>query len=146
MRILAWLVGVPALAACALVLWLVPDWSFLKGEVTVYSARCRVDVVDNFCADPLFTVGPETFRVSEDRQEVLSRRDGFPPSRLTECAVVDRLNWQCKYSDGSAQLGFTDGTYFSNPLGTSRRIITDYKERYYFFSRTEYLKLKFRRK
>lgn len=73
------------------------------------------------------------YKPNRERQEVLSWATGFPPDRLTKCAVVDRKNWKCPYNDGSATFGFQNGEYFNYP-SEDKDI---YKE--YYVSRREWL-------
>lgn len=89
------------------------DLSFIKGEIVAYELVCEVKPQYNTCpGKTLFAGRARHYKPNKERQEVLSWTKGFPPDRLTDCAVVDRKNWQCSYGDKSATFGFQNGEYF----------------------------------
>lgn len=91
------------------------DLSFLKGEIVSYQLECDVKPEYNVCppGKTLFALRAHHYKPNKDRQEVLSWIEGFPPDRLTDCAVVDRENWKCSFDDKSSTFGFENGSYFS---------------------------------
>ncbi len=110
------------------------DWSFLKGEIIAYGLECEVKPQYNTCpGKTLFTMRTRHYKPNKDRQEVISWTQGFPPDRLTRCAVVDRKNWKCEYNDKSATFGFENGQYFDYPAEDK----SIYKE--YYVSRQTWL-------
>lgn len=112
------------------------DLSFFKGEIISYELQCDVKPQSNICppGKTLFALRAHHYKPNKDRQEVLSWTEGFPPDRLTDCAVVDRKNWKCSYDDKSATFGFENGNYF-NYVVEDKPIYTEYS-----VSRQEWLK------
>lgn len=68
----------------------------------------------------ILTLRRTTYKVSSESQTVVYWVEGFPPERLSRCAVRDRLNWQCRYSDGSAALYMVDGVLQQSPKSPAR--------------------------
>ena len=92
------------MGAMAIGMYVVPDWGFLKSEITSYSADCVVPVVNGRCPKDLFANTPVTYKVSTSDQSVIYWVNGFPPSRLANCAVASRTSWKCEYPDKSATM------------------------------------------
>ena len=69
----------------------VPDWGFIKGEITEYSiAPCPE------CPTRMMTLNSRKYKPNVKTQEVLSWMPDFGfPDRYTNCAVVSRTNWEC---------------------------------------------------
>jgi hypothetical protein len=63
--------GILSIGAVLVVTWYVIDWGFLKGEITVYSAQCKVPVKNGECADYKFTLRPTTYKPMQDQQVVV---------------------------------------------------------------------------
>ena len=101
---LGWVIGI----IVVLLFVCITDWDFLKGEITNYSiAPCPE------CRTGMMTLNPTVYRPSSARQEVVSWMPGFQSvDRYTNCAVVDRENWQCTYDDNSGTIGFTGGKFW----------------------------------
>ena len=90
------------------------DWGFLNSEITEYSATCNDVVVNNHCDSLAYTATPQVYKVSIERQQVLSwlaTDKGETLQTFKDCSVVDRENWKCTYSDDSGTFGFEDGKY-----------------------------------
>ena len=107
------------------------DFSFIKGEIVEYGIQCDSKPVNNYCPKALFSLRAQHYKPNKDRQEVISWTTGFPPERLTNCAIIDRKNWQCEFDDKSATFGFQDGVYFNYPA-----VEHDYNKEYYVSRQT----------
>lgn len=88
------------------------DWGFLRGEITEYPIQCNEIIAPNVCKNIEFAQRKTTYKVDYDKQKVFYQTEGFSVEELSDCAIRDRKNWSCKYPDGSAQLGFTDGKFW----------------------------------
>jgi hypothetical protein len=66
-----------------------------------------------------------------DAQNVVSWLHGSPPDRFTGCAIRDRKNWLCTYSDGSGQFRFNGGVHFEKSLGRERTFSDAFRQREY---------------
>jgi len=128
------------MGAMAIGMYVVPDWGFLKSKITSYSADCEVPVVNGRCPKYLFANTPVTYKVSTSDQSVIYWVNGFPPSRLANCAVASRTSWKCEYPDKSATMGFQDGTFFSYSDGNESDFVKDHDAKQYPLSRLEYLR------
>ena len=102
------------------------DFSIFQSEITHYSARCEIPVINGHCTRPEYTYRPTTYRVDVEHQTVIYWMEGFNVQRLQDCAVADRMNWTCKFSDGSAELGFQDGKHFERTIGQTSSIVQDF--------------------
>jgi hypothetical protein len=107
------------------------DWSFLKGEIREYPiAPCPE------CSGRVMTLNERVYKPSSTRQDVVSWMPGLGiVDRYTNCAVVNRKNWQCTYNDGSRTFGFSEGKYW-NDDSQSKKLGWQY------ISRFRYLKVK----
>jgi hypothetical protein len=110
------------------------DFSFLKGEIVSYSLYCEVETQYNVCpGETAFALRKTHYKPNKKTQEVLYWVEGASPSRLTNCAVVNRKNWECEYNDGSAAFGFQNGRYFYFSAQD------DYEWNEFYVSRTRWL-------
>lgn len=106
-EILYWLVVV--VFWIAIVVY-IPDWGFVKGEVTQYSIAPCGD-----CPTGKMPLNTTKYKPNTDTQEVLSWMPEFGiPVRYTSCAVVSRTDWTCSYNDGSGIFGFNNGIYWDD--------------------------------
>jgi hypothetical protein len=111
-----------------------------NSEITAYAVICKEKPVLNKCDNPEYAHGKTTYKVNESRQEVIYWVEGFPPERLTKCAIKDKRNWSCKYNDESAEFGFNNGNFWEISLEPSHsEWENDLFSRIYYPSRTEYL-------
>ena len=92
-------------------------------EVTVYRAYSFDDpeaVQGGLAGHPVNY--PITYAVFPSSQTVVYSRSQVDeiPRSLAGCSVRNRLNWQCKFSDGSGTLTMTDGHFSQvpNPFGS----------------------------
>jgi hypothetical protein len=112
-------------AFAAFVYWMTGDG---REEITSYSARCDngATVAPVVYADGLgmtyeqlrasikrcamFTASKTTFSLSTANDSVTYRIGDLPYlNKQVDCAILDRENWVCDYSDGSGKIGFIDG-------------------------------------
>jgi hypothetical protein len=110
-----------------------------SSEITAYPVQCKTIVQNGQCSAPEYTLRYTTFKVFVNEQNVVSAVEGFPPTRLTQCAVRDRMNWSCRYDDDSAELGFNDGAYFEVTL--KQPTFATLSRNVYYVSYTEYLRI-----
>lgn len=98
-KFVAWLLGGVLLAAAGFVIW--PTLEHFKGEATVYRMFCTSDRGDdNSCGlKHELTSTPETYKVFPDQQSVIVWIGSEAPSKLSNCAVRDALNWRCTRTD-----------------------------------------------
>jgi hypothetical protein len=91
-----------------------PAYEHLAGEATVYRMFCTSDRKDEGpcpLRDELTSV-PETYKAFPDQQSVIVWIGNDAPSKLSNCAVRDALNWRCTRSDkkvGSVEQSMADG-------------------------------------
>ena len=98
-RIAAWLIGGILLGLAVFFMW--PAYEHLAGEATVYRMFCTSDRKDEGpcpLRDELTSV-PETYKAFPDQQSVIVWIGNDAPSKLSNCAVRDALNWRCTRSD-----------------------------------------------
>lgn len=99
-----WITGGLVLGLVAVLIW--PVVERLKGEATVYRMFCTSDRVgDSPCAlKNELTSTPETYKAFPDQQSVIVWIGNDAPSKLSNCAVRDALNWRCTRTnkEGSA--------------------------------------------
>ena len=111
-KILAGLAGGLLSALALVLLW--PAYGHLKGEATVYRMFCASDRADDRpCAlkDEL-TATTETYKAFPDQQSVIVWIGNDAPSKLTNCAVRDAMNWRCTNRDkqgGSLEQSMAEG-------------------------------------
>jgi hypothetical protein len=89
------------------VLFLVwPILDVAQNQVTVYP----LVLVEGHGPSP---ANRSVYKVYPETQTVVHWVPGIDevPDRLAKCAVRDRLNWRCEYSDGSAVLTMREGTF-----------------------------------
>lgn len=84
-----------------------------NGEVTVYHVYCDNSVPVESCwsipRQPL-TAAPTTYRVSAERQSVISWvKGGWGLRALENCVVRDKKHWTCEYLDGSLDVFMHQG-------------------------------------
>lgn len=105
LKIVLWPLALAAAAIGIAVLHWVwqPLGEALRNEVTVYPAMRT--------PQGLLPLNRSTYKAFPESQSVIHWMPDLSgtPDRLARCAVRDRLNWQCEYSDGSAALHMTDG-------------------------------------
>jgi hypothetical protein len=109
-RIVAWLIGGIVLGLAIFFMW--PVYERLIGEATVYRMFCASDR-DTPCVlrDELTSV-PETYKAFPDQQSVIVWIGNDAPSKLSNCAVRDALNWRCTRADkkvGTVEQSMADG-------------------------------------
>lgn len=126
-----------------LLFFYLPDWGFLKSEITEYPVSCQVKVASGKCSNIAYTLNPTIYKVSSTRQEVVYWSDagGFV-NRLTKCAVRDRRNWSCKYDDDSAEFGFIGSKFYSQTLlNTNDSFMKDYNEKTFYVSKFQWIEI-----
>lgn len=111
------------------------DWGLLKSEITAYPINCPSDL--DYCYSLRYT----RYKIDKRNQEVIYWTEGFLPEKLTNCAIVNRSNWSCKYNDGSAEFGFTNGTYYNYSLITDN--LEELTKDIRYVSRIEYYYIQF---
>ena len=87
------------LGLAAFFMW--PVYEHLTGEATVYRMFCTSERADDspcVLRDELTSV-PETYKAFPDQQSVIVWIGSDAPSRLSNCAVRDALNWRCTRND-----------------------------------------------
>jgi hypothetical protein len=85
------------LALAAFFMW--PAYEHWNGEATVYRMFCKSDRKDDSpCKDQRTSV-TETYKAFPDQQSVIVWIGNDPPSKLSNCAVRDALNWRCTNRD-----------------------------------------------
>jgi hypothetical protein len=94
-RIVTGLIGGVLLGFAAFLMW--PTFEHFKGEATVYRMFCtsnRNDDAPCVLRDEL-TSATETYKAFPDQQSVIVWIGDDAPSKLSNCAVRDALNWRC---------------------------------------------------
>jgi len=92
-------IGGALIGLAAFFMW--PAYEHLNGEATVYRMFCTADRTDdNPCAlkNELTSV-TETYKAFPDQQSVIVWIGNDAPSRLSNCAVRDAINWRCTKND-----------------------------------------------
>jgi hypothetical protein len=98
-RIVAFLLGSMLLGLAAFFVW--PVYEHWNGEATVYRMFCKSDRNDDspcVLKDEVTSV-TETYKAFPDQQSVIVWIGSDAPSKLSNCAVRDALNWRCKSTD-----------------------------------------------
>lgn len=93
------------------------DW-FPINEVSDYPLYCTENFMEKGnCPGTLGTARMTAYKVFEDRQEVIYWRHGLDetPRKMANCAVRNKNNWACTYSDGSGPVVMIDGIRNSEP-------------------------------
>ena len=103
-RIALGLIGACLLGLAACLMW--PAFEHWNGEATVYRMFCTTD---RDAASPCvlkneLTSLTETYKAFPDQQSVIVWIGNDAPSKLSNCAVRDALNWRCTKND---RLGIT---------------------------------------
>ena len=98
-RIVTFLIGGVLLGVAAFLMW--PTFEHFKGEATVYRMFCASNRNDN---DPCvlreeLTSVTETYKAFPDQQSIIVWIGDDAPSKLSNCAVRDALNWRCTKID-----------------------------------------------
>jgi hypothetical protein len=98
-KIAAWLVGGIVLGIAAFFLW--PAYERFSGEATVYRMFCTTGRKDDGrCGlKNELTSMTETYKAYPDQQSVIVWIGNDAPSKLSNCAVRDALNWRCSRND-----------------------------------------------
>jgi len=109
-RHILWTIVVAPLVAFGL---LFIDWGFLDNTATVYMVECKVDASNNYCSAPGKASGTVVYKVYPEQHAVVQQMSGIGPTRFPDCAIVDRLNWECKYlgNDDGSHFGLTNGVF-----------------------------------
>ena len=89
------------------------DWGSFSSEITSYGIICTDALINGRCLSSAYSSGSNTYKVNADNNQVIDENYPGGPEKLKDCAVVNRENWKCHYSDGSGPIGFTNGIYFS---------------------------------
>ena len=98
-KIVICLIGGMLLGLAAFFVW--PAYERLNGEATVFRMFCTSDHNDGspcVLRDELTSV-TETYKAFPDQQSVIVWIGSEAPSKLSNCAVRDALNWRCTKSD-----------------------------------------------
>jgi hypothetical protein len=98
-RIVIGLIGGMLLGLAAFLMW--PTYQRLIGEATVYRMFCTSDQRDDAPCVPRDerTSPTETYKAFPDQQSVIVWIGNEAPSKLSNCAVRDAMNWRCAKSD-----------------------------------------------
>jgi hypothetical protein len=80
------------------------------------------------------------YKIDKRNQKVIYWTQGFPPNTVTNCTILNRRNWKCRYDDESAEFGFSGGEYYEISLEPSE-IIDELTKHQSSVSRLEYLNL-----
>lgn len=98
-KIVSWIVGGGMLSLAAFFVW--PVFDRMSGETTAYRAFCASERKgDKACPlkDEAASI-TETFKAFPDQQSVITWIGDGAPSKLSDCAVRDVLNWRCTSRD-----------------------------------------------
>jgi hypothetical protein len=98
-RIILGLIGCWLLGLAAFFMW--PAYEHWNGETTVFRMYCTSDrEAAGPCVlrDELTSV-TETYKAFPDQQSIIVWIGNDAPSKLSNCAVRDALNWRCAKSD-----------------------------------------------
>ena len=111
-RIGAGVVGIIVLGLAAILMW--PVFEHLNGEVTVYRMFCTSDRKDDGSCGLKneLTSTTETYKAFPDQQSVIVWIGNDAPSKLSNCAVRDALDWRCTRIDkrgATVEQSMTDG-------------------------------------
>jgi hypothetical protein len=93
------LIGGVLLGLATFLMW--PALEHFRGEATVYRMFCTSDRKDDspcVLKDELTSV-TETYKAFPDQQSVIVWIGNDAPSKLSNCAVRDALNWRCTKND-----------------------------------------------
>lgn len=120
----------------AFVVWSV--WFFglnpFSNEITSYTALCgRKEVTTSGCKDSaeLRSLEKQTYTISKSGQEIVYWNDIFNRyDKMLNCAIVNRENWTCGYSDGVTTLTVQDGDFASAEF---RSAGIEYISRWYYY-------------
>jgi hypothetical protein len=91
------------------------DLGVAMGEITAYPVMCEVELEGGDC--PLGRGLPlnwTTYKVYVDQQMVVANTRGGFVRKFNNCAVADRVNWQCARPDDSGTFGFSEGRYWES--------------------------------
>jgi hypothetical protein len=95
------------------------DW-LSTSDITTYEVTCRVQLVaDNCPGNQWIKLRKTTYKVGAD--SVVSQVEGSLPQRLSQCAVIDKRNWQCH--DEGFVVGFTGGEFWRGAPGIDGKVI-----------------------
>jgi hypothetical protein len=98
-KIVTGFIGGMLLGLAVFLMW--PVYEHLTGEATVYRMYCTSERKDDspcVLRDELTSV-PETYKAFPDQQSVIVWIGNDAPSKLSNCAVRDALNWHCTRTD-----------------------------------------------
>jgi hypothetical protein len=98
-RIALWAAGGLLAGLAAFFIW--PAYEHLSGEATIYRMFCTSDRKDDSpCGlKNELTSATETYKAFPDQQSVIVWIGNDAPSKLSNCAVRDALNWRCTRTD-----------------------------------------------
>lgn len=132
--VLSWMIGIYTILF--ILAWV--DWGFLKSEITAYPLHCshKVGVLGE-CSNVDFSTRAFIYKVDPKRQEVLYWVEGFEVSKLIDCAIRNRKNWTCKYSDNNTEIGFNNGKFFETVDPNS--LTADLAAKTFYVSRHDWL-------
>ncbi len=111
-KIVTCLIGGLLLGLAAFIMW--PAVEHFRGEATVYRMFCASNRSDDgpcILKDELTSV-TETYKAFPDQQSIIVWIGSDAPSKLSNCAVRDALNWRCTKSDkkgGTIELAMASG-------------------------------------
>jgi hypothetical protein len=112
-HIKAWVFGIIGLGLVAFFIW--PIFEQMRGEVTVYNMFCKTQRIQGQCkADEEQTANPQSFKVYPDQQSVIYWIGDSAPTKYSNCAVRDTINWRCTQGrSGEARMEYSmvDATY-----------------------------------
>jgi hypothetical protein len=82
----------------------------MRGEVTVYNMFCKTQRIQGQCkADEEQTANPQSFKVYPDQQSVIYWIGDSAPTKYSNCAVPDTINWRCTQGRSGEADGVFDG-------------------------------------
>ncbi|MCS3731215.1 hypothetical protein [Bradyrhizobium betae] len=112
-KLASWLFGALLLALAGFFIW--PTFDRMHGEVTVYNMFCKVNRVAGECKrDQEQTSIPPTFKVFPEQQLVIYWIGDNSPTRYSNCAVRDTINWRCRIgavNEAKTEYAMVDGQY-----------------------------------
>src|ERR1700738_2155987 len=100
-RALAWTLLVACLVVFVAFAW-ASDRITLKGQRTIYTARCDRSWTEDKCTGRLLAADRYRFHALKAQGEVLywTISSSAPSGTLTRCRVVDGRNWACEADRG----------------------------------------------
>jgi len=104
-------------------------------EITAYPLHCDTPVDKaGRCNGKLIQLNRTIYKVFPETQQVIIYHpdSSGPPMRARDCAVFDKRNWRCTYSDKSGSFGCNEGRFYEDE--PDPRVIYVSKWRYWFIA------------